>query len=335
LFYVSNRGGSPNIWRVAVDRRTGHPSGEPQALITPASNIAYVSISADGRRLSYSAVTETQNVEMLRFDPVKGEILGQPQSVTTGSRFWANPDPSPDGTQVTFYSQVSPEGDLYVAAADGSTPPRQLTDDIALDRVPRWSPDGQWIAMFSDRSNELQVWKIRVDGSDLRQVTKRPSGIAAWSPDGRRMAVARVGPKGGGQAASIIDGDRGDALAEEIALPAGMTFTPNSWSPDGTRLAGTPNYSTEGILLYSLSDHRLEQVSKYGEWPVWLPDSRRIVFVSRGRQYHILDTRTRAASMIWSSLRDTLGPPRLSRDGQKLFFQRRTTESDIWVATLR
>ena len=59
-----------------------------------------------------------------------------------GSRFWANPDPSPDGASVVFYSQVGPEGDLYVARSDGTGGLRQLTDDAALDRVPRWSPDG-------------------------------------------------------------------------------------------------------------------------------------------------------------------------------------------------
>jgi hypothetical protein len=47
-----------------------------------------------------------------------------------------------------------------------------------------------------------------------------------------------------------------------------------------------------------------------------------------------LDSRTKAASKIWSTVRDTLGPPRLTRDGRMIVFQRRVTESDIWVASL-
>ena len=335
LYFVSNRGGSPNIWRVAIDQRTGQARSEPEAVTTPAANIAHLSISADGRRLAYSAVQETQNIEVVPFDPLKGEITSAPKPVTTGSRFWANPDPSPDGTQVVFYSQISPEGDLYVAAADGSGSPRQLTDGPAHDRVPRWSPDGQWIAMFSDRTNRLQVWKVRADGSELRQVTTHPSAIAAWSPDGRRMTVARVQTDGGGRVAAIIDaGGEADASTQALTFAAPHIFTPNAWSPDGATLAGTPNFTTAGILLYSLTDHRLEQTTDYGEWPIWLPDSRRVMFVARGREYDILDTRTKVVTTIYRSIRDTLGPPRLTRDGRKLFFQRRVTESDIWVATL-
>jgi len=336
LFFVSNRGGSPNIWRVGVDQQTGQPRGEPQAVTTPAANIAHLSISADGRRLAYSAIQESQNIERLPFDPVKGEVLGQPQPVTTGSRFWANPDPSPDGTQVVFYSQISPEGDVYIAAADGSGALRQLTEGPAHDRVPRWSPDGEWIAMFSDRTNALQLWMIRPDGSDLRQVTQRPTGIIAWSPDGRHMAASRLGAGSGGPTAAIIDphGDA-DGGATPLRVPTGQRFFANAWSPDSRLLAGTPDFSTVGILLYSLAVQRIELLTDFGEWPVWLPDSRRLLFVSRGREYYLLDTRTKAVSKIWSSVRDTLGPPRLTRDGRMLFFQRRVTESDVWVATLR
>ena len=333
LFYISNRGGSPNIWRVAIDEGSGRISGEPQAITTPASIVSHLAISADGTRLSYSAVTETQNIEKVRFDPVKGEIVGQPQSVTTGSRFWANPDPSPDGTQVVVYSQIAPEGDLYISRADGSGALRQLTDGPALDRVPRWSPDGQWIATFSDRTKQLQVWMIRADGSDLRQVTNQPSSIVAWSPDGRRMAVTRQV----GQVTALINPHDDPEGASQVVLknPPGLTFFANSWSPDSRRLAGQMNFNTPGILIYSIGDERVERLIDFGEWPVWLPDSRRLLFVSRGRDFHIVDTQTKAVSRIWSSVRDTLGPPRLARDGSMMFYQRRSTEADVWVATLR
>jgi hypothetical protein len=57
--------------------------------------------------------------------------------------------------------------------------------------------------------------------------------------------------------------------------------------------------------------------------------------VSRGREFHSLDTRTRTTKRIFSVQRDTLGPPRLTRDGRHAFFSRRITESDVWLATLR
>jgi Tol biopolymer transport system component/tRNA A-37 threonylcarbamoyl transferase component Bud32 len=330
VLFISNRGGSPNIWRVGLDEDSGAVRGEPQPMTTPTAIAAHLSISGDQRRLAYSAVQESQNIAAVRFDPVKGEVIGEPSQVTTGSRFWANPDPSPDGTQVVFYSQISPEGDLYIARADASAAPRQLTEGPAIDRVPRWSPDGQWIAMFSDRTKELQVWLVRADGSDLRQVTAAPSAVAAWSPDSQRLAVSRMGGR-----VSIINPHSGiDDVELELAIPQGQPFAVNAWSPDGTLLAGQRAFNAPGIYLYSMAERRFDRLTDYGEWPVWLPDSRRLLFVTRGREYHVIDTRTRAIARAWSSVRDTLGPPRLTPDGRTLYFQRRVTEADVWVAAL-
>ena len=338
LYFVSNRGGSMNIWRVAIDEASGRTRGEPEPITTPAAFATHLSISSDGRLLSYSAVQETQNVQKLRLDPVKGEVIGEPVPVTTGSRFWANPDPSPDGASVVFYSQVGPEGDLYVARSDGTGGLRQLTDDVALDRVPRWSPDGEWIAMFSNRSGRQHVWKIRTDGSDLQQVTQALTSVVAWSPDGRRLAATRSRPEPGEPSASILDAHGSSELVDLAVLPppnSQFPFAANSWSPDGRRIAGQYGFTTLGIVVYSLEARTFEHMLGFGEWPVWLPDSQRILLVSRGREFHVLDTRTRTTNLIFSVVRDTLGPPRLTRDGREAYFSRRITEADVWIATLR
>ena len=238
LYYVSNRGGSTNVWRVAIDETSGQVLGEPEPLTAPAPFAAHLTISADGQRLAYSSILETQNIYKLGLDPATGEALGDPVPVTTGSRFWSSPDPSPDGQWVVFYSQVQPEGDLYVIRTDG-TQLRRLTSDPATDRVPRWSPDGDWIVSFSDRSGELQLWKIRVDGSELQQVTRiaEEAGIAAWSPDGTRLALATAvnHPESTTGSAFILEAHSTDGAVVRLppAPPPDSRFVPNSWSPDG------------------------------------------------------------------------------------------------------
>jgi TolB protein len=111
--------------------------------------------------------------------------------VTSGSQRWANPEPSPDGAWVVFYSLVQPEGHLYIQRPD-SGPPRQLTIDAAKDRLPHWSPDGQWISTMSDRSGRIDLWKIRPDGSDLTQMTGSGGAYHAWSPNGLRIEFGDV-----------------------------------------------------------------------------------------------------------------------------------------------
>lgn len=346
LYYSSDRAGSMNLWRVPVDEQSGAARGAPQPITTPAPFAAHISIAAGGTRLAYSAVAETQNIQRLRFDPDKGEPVGEPMNVTTGSRKWSSPDPSPDGEWVVFYSQIQPEGDLYVIKADGTGAGfRQLTNDEAIDRVPRWSPDGDWIVTFSNRGerDHLQVWKIHRDGSGLQPVTTdlREASVSAWSPDGSRLAIAGsedLTTNEKWQSIVILDPHRPfDAQTPQRVLSPLPTklFVPNSWSPDGGAIAGQNGFVNMGVAIYWIASGKHERLTEFGEWPVWLPDSQRILFVARGREFHVLDTRTRQTRMVVSVNRDTLGPPRLTRDGRAAFFSRRVTEADVWLVNLQ
>jgi Tol biopolymer transport system component len=225
---------------------------------------------------------------------------------------------------------------LYIQPADGG-PPRQLTADAAKDRLPRWSPDGQWISTFSDRSGRLELWKIRPDGSDLTQITGRGGSYHTWSSDGSRMAAV-TGIESGG-ATLVFDPTRAWSEQTPEELPpfgrAPVRFRVNSWSPDGERLVGHVEAGSSGIATYSLRSHAYERLTDFGEWPVWLPDSRRVLFVAGGNAFYILDTRTKGVRKIFSVTRDVIGPPRLTRDGGMAYFTRRVTEADIWLVTMK
>jgi len=336
IYFVSDRGGSMNLWRVAIDEASGKPLGEPEPIITPAPFLAHPSVSADGRRIAYTAVTQTQNIQRLPLDPATLTVKGDPSWVTTGSRLWANPDPTPDGEWVVFYSRDQPEGDVYICRPDG-TGLRQLTSDAAVDRVPRWSPDGTWVAFFSERGGQLQIWKIRgADGSDLQQMT--PSGsIPVWSPDGARLATAKAFPSAD-RVAMVFDANRvaADQTPESLPTPSEPLgrFIPISWSPDGTRLAGQLGFSDRGgigIVLYAFASKTYERLTDFGEWPAWFGDSRRLLFVSKGREFWVMDTRTKQTKQIYSTIRDVLGPPRVTRDARTVYFSRRVNEGDIYL----
>jgi TolB protein len=257
--------------------------------------------------------------------------------VTSGSQAWANPDPTWDGQWLVAYTRDPPEGHLYVMLSDG-TQQRQLTADSAIDRMPRWSPDKRWIAFFSSRGGPLAVWRIRFDGSDRLQVVGAHSVYPAWSPDGTRLAVEWAADSGGGgqRVTRVVDPNRAwQAQApEDLPPPAGLPgFTVQDWSPDGTRLAGQIPMGTgaKGIVVYTFASRRYEQLTDFGEWPAWLPDSRRVLFVANAKDYWVVDTRTKQTRKIYTVPNGRLGPARLTRDGRSAYFSRRMTEADIYL----
>jgi TolB protein len=96
LYFASNRGGSMKLWCLPIDEASGKPPGEPESINMPATFLAHPSISADGKRIAYIAVLETQHIQRLAFDPVTEKVIGEPEWITGGSQRWSSPDISPD-----------------------------------------------------------------------------------------------------------------------------------------------------------------------------------------------------------------------------------------------
>jgi dipeptidyl aminopeptidase/acylaminoacyl peptidase len=118
----------------------------------------------------------------------------------------ADPQISPDGKYVVYQvTTVDLEGNksstaLYLAAADGKTPPKQLTNPNGKkDAHPRWSPDGSKILFESTRSGTSQLYIIEpFGGGESIQITKISTGASTgvWSPDGTHVAfVSTVRPE--------------------------------------------------------------------------------------------------------------------------------------------
>ena len=73
--------------------------------------------------------------------------------------------------------------------ADGSGQ-KNLTNNIAEDTAPHWSPDGKKIAFVSDRNRMYDIYIMNTDGSEQKNITNSPvfDGGARWSPDGKKIA---------------------------------------------------------------------------------------------------------------------------------------------------
>ncbi len=109
----------------------------------------------------------------------------------------SDPQVSPDGTQVLFNVRVTDleankgRTDLWLAAVDGSEPPRRLTTNEASDVNGRWLPDGRGIVFLSSRSGSMQVWRLSLAGGEPEQLTRFPLDVGnlAVFPDGKRLLL--------------------------------------------------------------------------------------------------------------------------------------------------
>jgi Tol biopolymer transport system component len=279
--------------------------------------------------MAYSQIVRGANLQEVGFDPAKETVTGQPVWITQGSRTANTPNLSPDGEWLAFDAQGGKQDDLFVVRRDG-TGLRQLTDDIYKDREPRWSPDGKRIAFFSDRTGKWEIWTINSDGSGLQQLTYA-TGVTTnpvWSPDGSRLVYRNADGS-----PSIIEVGKPWHEQSPQRLPA--TRDSNhwgawSWSPDGRELAG----ASRGILVYSLESQQYEKLTDFGANPVWLSDSRRLLFKHQDKLY-LIDSQSKKFHEVLSVAPHEFGiGVTLPRDDRLIYFSLLTTEADIWLMTL-
>jgi Tol biopolymer transport system component len=138
---------------------------------------------------------------------------------------------SPDGTRVAFTAL----NDLWVMPLGGE--PVRLTDDLAIEWIPSWSPDGGSIWFNSDRhGNGLpEMYSVELESGEITRRTELPGTRMVFpvlSPDGSRVAYI----DGGDQSLRIIDLATGSsALVAERAYASNVGRP--SWSPDGRYIA--------------------------------------------------------------------------------------------------
>ncbi len=108
--------------------------------------------------------------------------------INTSEGTWMSLDVSPDGRTIAFDML----GDIYTMPVTGGQA-TSIHSGLSWSIQPRFSPDGSEIAFTSDAGGGDNIWIMKADGSDPRQLTKEDFRLLNnpyWSPDGRYI-VAR------------------------------------------------------------------------------------------------------------------------------------------------
>lgn len=341
LYFASDRGGSMNLWRVAVNENTGEVTSETESISTPSVYSEHLTFSRDGSNFAYVESVNYSNIVKADFDATgeKATIENQTE-LTPSSMLATNPELSPDGERIAFDNIGDEQEDIFLMKSDG-TEIRRLTNDNYKDRTPKWSPDGKQIAFFSDRTGKYQGWTMNPDGSNLTQVTQiaenKWAQLPVWSPDGGKLLYNR-----NFAVPIILDASNPPLINQtppELAVenPTNFWIMMSDWSPDGKKLIGYTVSNGEGksgIFEYLFDTRRYEKVTDFGSRCVWLNDNRRALFVSKDKIY-LLDTQTKKLKEILSVAPNRLNQVSISKDNRAIFYPLQKTESDVWLADFK
>ncbi len=327
LYFLSNRAGSMNLWRIAIDETSGVPGGAPQAVTVPAAYVRDFSLSADGRLGLYATSSPTSNIARVRFDARTGAVQGPLEPLTSGTREYFLQDVSPDGQQLVLTTGTREHEDIYVMASDGRGL-RQLTNNAARNRQVHWSADGMHLYFYSDQSGQMELWIINQDGSGLRQLTTSDGGRfhPSPSPDGSRVVAMSPNPMRF-QMYDVRDFSKPietlPALPPELASSSTII---QEWSPDGRMLLFTAD---GGPLVYSVTARTYRRIPGADGFASWLPDSRRVL-ISNGPLW-VVDSISGDRREVFALPGEGVGGGRVSADGSYLYFAHGTGSGDIWT----
>lgn len=236
-------------------------------------------------------------------------------NIDTQSLTWANLDVSPDGSKIVFDTL----GDIYLVDITGGQA-TALTQSMAWDMHPTFSPDGKSIAFITDQGGTSNLWTMNVDGENWQQISKEKTSLIhtpVWHPNGDYIAVTK-------------------GTMSSRSIPAGAIWLYHKTGGDGVALKERahgewtqknitdPAFSVDGEYLYFSADTTAGRVFKYNRNPLEGLFSIQRINLEDGEQETIVSGPGGAVA------------PELSPDGKLLaFIRRENTNTVLFIKDLK
>jgi serine/threonine protein kinase/Tol biopolymer transport system component len=337
LYFASDRGGAMGIWRIGIDEASGQPTGGPEpAAVGVDVSMDLPHLSPDGNSMVFRSIIESINPAAISFDPTT-ERAGVVTLLQHRTGKLAPTDVSPDGQWIALNNVGERQLDIFILRSDGSGLSR-LTDDLARDWTPRFTPDGSALTFQSNKSGKYDGWSIRLDGSNRTQLTDTldgDSGITAFAPDGRHLMTTLT--RGRDILVATAPWPITRKAGTVVKAPVGGTLHAANWSHDGRWWWGGIAFGSggpRGNALYEIAAGRVKQLSDDadGDDLARMPDNTRVLYFTMSGTLVIQDIASLRRHDVPVKL--PLPPSRnltAAPDGRTLYYGARQVEANIWT----
>ncbi|MCP4571783.1 MAG: hypothetical protein GY838_05470 [bacterium] len=279
LWFLSDKGGTSNLWSITPDGgdRRQHTEFDTWDVRWPA-------LADDGRIVFTKAAdvyvfdTATDRVERLSID------LGSEMQLTRNRYPRA-------GSNITEFG-INPDGDRLAVVARGEIFSVPVEEGVTLpvtwgsgvrERNLIFGPKGEKVFYLTDNGLEEEIHSMDSWGrGEPEVVQKGEEGVWHYqhlvSPDGKRIAYSD-----NSYGLFVMDADGGGR--REVDRGAESEIRTYTWSPDGRWLAYSMELPNEfhSIFIYDAQEKETHAVtSEYtSDWsPAWDPDGRYLYFLS-------------------------------------------------------
>jgi tricorn protease len=188
-------------------------------------------------------------------------------------------DISPSGRRAV----ISARGQILTIATDRGDITRVAPDNMASrNQVPKWSPDGRFVAFVSDRSGRDEIWLSDPEGTAPRKISDldNEKSNLVWTPDSKSLLYTASDRKLYGYA--VADGRTAVISSSDVGRIGSVAV-----APDGKWLAISKQDRTLRSHVYILpvaggeERHVSDDALLYSEAnAVWTADGRYLVFTS-------------------------------------------------------
>ena len=188
IAFVSDRDKNEEIYIMKTD------GSNLKRITTNTNRDIHPYFSPDGKYLLFNSTRSNGSFDIFRYNIATGEIkqLSATPQDETCARY------SPDMKQI-LYLQNDPASDDVVIADSLNKQQKNISNTPAVrDGWPMFSYDGKWIFYSSMENGSYSIYKIQIDGTNKKQITKAAAdeedARVSLSRDGKRMIYnKRVG----------------------------------------------------------------------------------------------------------------------------------------------